>query len=174
MDNQLQNPRPSLMKAALEYGVIFSLIGMALFAISHYAGVDLNGAASKIGNWVISIAMVVWMLWHFREKKNSGVLGFGQGVKLSVLTGVVSGIVGAVLMYFFVTMIAPEFMENVENQAIEGMQAQGLSDEQIAQNMKIASMFMSPVAMAFYAFFGSVVSYLILGLVFSAILKRGN
>lgn len=167
-----QNPETPLMKPAIEYSLLFALITIALFAAGHYGGFDLNSMGWKIVNWVISISMVAWLLWNFREKKNEGFLKFGQGVKLSVLVGIFTGIIGGILMYVFVTTIAPEFMTNVENQAIMAMQEQGLTDEQIKESLKMTSMFFSPGAMVLFSILGSVFSYLILGLIFSAILKR--
>ncbi len=173
LDNSLpQNPNTPLLKSALEYGVIFSLIGFALTLAAHYAGLDMNGNLWKGFNWVLSAAMVGWMLWNFREKKNGGFLRYGQGVGLSVLTGLVSGVIGGIFFFIFVKYIAPEFITQIEDAAIAGMQEQGLTDEQIEMNMGYASMFMSPGAMVVYAILGALFSYLIYGLIFSAIFKK--
>jgi len=173
IDNTLpNNPNTPLFKSALEYGLILSLIGIGIMLIAHYSGIDMNGTMWKSTNWVISAIMVAWMLWHFREKKNGGFLRYGQGVGLSTLTGLISGIIGGIFFFIFVKYLAPEFIENIENKAISDMQAQGLSDDQISQSMQYARMFMSPGAMVVYAILGAVVSYLILGLIFSAIFKR--
>lgn len=173
LDNSLpQNPNTPLLKSALEYSIMFSLIGIGMMMIAHYVGLDMNGWTWKLLSWAVSITLVGWMIWNFREKKNGGFLRYGQGVGLSTLTGLIAGVITGIFFFIFVKYIAPEFIENIENKTISDMQAQGLSDSQIEMNMKYASMFMSPGAMVIFSIIGSVVSYLILGLIFSAIFKR--
>ena len=68
--------------------------------------------------------------------------------------------------------MSPEFITNVQDKAIEDMAEQGLSDQQIAESMKYAGMFMSAGFMSAMAIIGSVFTYTILGLIVTAIYKR--
>lgn len=171
IDYSKQNPETPVMKPALEYAVIFSLITIALFAIGHYSGFE-KATWWRLLTFAASVAMVGWMIWNFRDKKNEGFLRLGQGVKLSFLTGIFAGIIGGVFTYIFITVITPDFMDSMQNEAIAQMEAQGLSEEQITQSLKFTGMFMSPVFMFLSSVLGSIISYVLLGLIFSAIMKR--
>jgi len=112
------------------------------------------------------------MIKDFRDKKNGGFLRLGQGVGLSVLVGLFSSIITGVVMYIFMTAIAPGYMEQIQDQAIINMENQGLSEEQIRQSLEITNKIMTPGMIVFFGMIGSVIFYLILGLIFSAIFKR--
>ncbi len=173
IDSQkLENPNTPLMKHAMRYALILSGIGIGFMLIGHYAGWSMESWSFRLISWAISIATVIWMLKEFRDVHNGGFLRMGQGVGLSALTGLFAGIITAIFFYFFVTQISPEFVTNIQDKAIEDMSEQGLSDEQIEENMKYAGMFMSAGFMSAMAVIGSVFTYTIIGLIGSAILKR--
>lgn len=173
LDNTvLSNPNTPIRNHAFRYAIIVSAIAIVVILMSHFTKWNMESWSYRIINWVISIGAVVWMIWDFKNKQNSGYLRLGQGVSLSVLTGLISGFIVAVFFYFFMKYISPEFLENIQDKAMMDMAEQGLSDEQIEQSMSYASYFMSAGFIAIIALIGSVISYLILGLITSAIMKR--
>jgi len=170
--NKIENPNTPLSKHAMRYALIISGIGIALMLVGHFSGWSMESWSFRLISWAISIGAVVWMIKDFRDVQNGGYLRFGQGVGLSALTGLIAGIITAIFFYIFVTQMSPEFITNVQDKAIEDMAEQGLSDEQIAESMKYAGMFMSAGFMSAMAIIGSVFTYTILGLIVTAIYKR--
>ncbi len=169
---RLENPNTPLMKHAMRYALILSGIGIAFMLIGHFSGWSMESWSYRIISWAISIGSIVWMVKNFKEVQNGGYLRVGQGTGLSALTGVFAGIITAIFFYIFVTQISPEFITNVQDKAIEDMTDRGMSDEQIEESMKYASMFMSAGFMSTMAIIGSVFTYTVIGLIASAIFKR--
>lgn len=173
LDNNFgKNPNTPLVKPAIGYAIVFGLVGIALFLIGYYAHIPEDNWTWKIVGWAVTIGLMYWMIKDFRDKKNGGYLRLGQGVGLSVLVGLFSSILTGIVLYVFMTAIAPEYMTHIQDQAIINMENQGLSEEQIRQSMQITDKIMTPGTIVFFGMIGSAIFYLILGLIFSAIFKR--
>ncbi|MBL7942723.1 MAG: DUF4199 domain-containing protein, partial [Flavobacteriales bacterium] len=112
------------------------------------------------------------ILNHYKKKVNNGFLSFGQGVGLSVLTGLVIGVIMAIFMYVYTKFINPDMIIKIQDKAIEDMQSQGLSDEQIEMSMGMAEMFMSPGFFAISTLIAMPIIFTIIGLIASAIVKK--
>ncbi len=167
-----ENPETPRIRPAMIYALVLSAIGIVFMIAGHFTGWDMQSWSYRIVSWIISIGGILFIVKHFRDEHNKGRLRFGQGVGLSSLTGLFAGLITAVFFYFFISYIAPEFMTNIQDQAINDMMEKGMSEEQIEQNMQYAGMFMSAGFMSIMALVGTVVSYTILGLIASAIFKR--
>lgn len=173
LDNNFgKNPNTPLVQPAIRYAIVFALVAIALFLIGYYANIPQESWTWRLVGWAATIGLMIWMIKDFRDKKNGGYLRLGQGVGLSVLVGLFSSIITGVVMYIFMTAIAPGYMEQIQDQAIINMENQGLSEEQIRQSLEITNKIMTPGMIVFFGMIGSVIFYLILGLIFSAIFKR--
>jgi hypothetical protein len=167
-----ENPNAPKFIPALTYGAIISLITITLMMIATWTGWDMNGMGYKASVWIASIAALVLCIKDYRDKHNNKKLRIGQSVSLSLLIGIVSGVIGAVFFYFYMTYINPDFMDAATDQAIQQMHEKGLSDEQIAQQMEFVSFFMSPGFITGMMILFTIIFDLIAGLVIGAILKR--
>lgn len=172
MENNTPLPMAPIGKAALQYAIILSMTSLFLFAAAYFLKIDQNGTAYKGLNWVTAIAMVYWFVWHYKTKLNSNRLNLGTGVKLSVLTGFITGLLSGLLIYLFITFLAMDYPEQLIVQSVDQMRGQGLSEELIAQNMGIVRTFTSPATIAAMIVIITPLSYLIIGLIISAILKN--
>ena len=169
MENTTPLPIAPIGKSALQYAIILSMTSLFLFAAAYFLKIDQNGAAYKGLNWVTAIAMFVW---HYKTKVNSNRLTLGTGVKLSVVTGLITGLLSGLCIYLFITFLAMDYPEQLIAQSVEQMRGQGLSEELIAQNMGYLRTFTSPAVIAGMIVIITPLSYLIIGLIISAIIKN--
>jgi Protein of unknown function (DUF4199) len=173
LDKQtLSNPETPKAKAALEYGIILAMIGIVSMLLPVIFKFDMNSWLYRIFSWVLTIGTLTWAIKSFRDKKNDGYLRIGQGVGLSSLIGIWSGLVLAIFVYLLYTVISPELLDTIMNQAYENMQKQNLTDEQIEQSMSMVGWMFKPGFFAVMAFLGTILFDVILGLIISAILKK--
>ncbi|MBL0317384.1 MAG: DUF4199 domain-containing protein [Flavobacteriales bacterium] len=173
MDNYgLENPNVPKLIPALIYGGITTLITVVIMLTATWSGWDMNSLSYKGTVWLISGTILFVCIKDYRDNRNNKRLRIGQSVGLGALMGLVSGILGAIFFYFFITYIHPEFMTEATNQAILDMEKRGMTDEQIEQGLQVMSFFMGPVFMGMMVILFSVLFNLIVGLIFGAILKR--
>jgi hypothetical protein len=172
LDQLSAHQTASIGRPAIEYAVILSFIAIALMLLTYYLNIDPNGTAMKSLNWIASIGGVFWFVWHFKNKHNRNYLSFGTGVKLSALTGLLTGLLTGIGMYLFMTFIATDYQERILTSAVKGMRDQGLDDAQIQMGMKYSEMFTSPLVLGAFVIFGTLLTYTIVGLVASAIMKK--
>jgi hypothetical protein len=166
------NPETSVAKPALTYALIIGIVTIIFMAAVHYTHFDQTTIIYKIINWALMIGSVFLFLRHYKDKLNAGFLTIGQGTKLSALTGLLVGLITGIFMYFFMTSIAPEMMDTMNETMLMEMEKQNLSEQQMKQSLEMAKMFTSPGMIATFMVLGSIIFYTILGLIISAIIKR--
>ncbi|MBX7052124.1 MAG: DUF4199 domain-containing protein [Flavobacteriales bacterium] len=167
-----ENPNSPKLIPAIIYGSVISLLTFMIMITATWTGWDMNSGSYKAAIWILTAAILFLCIKDYRDLRNNKKLTVGQGAGLGALIGLVSGILGAILFYFFITYINPGFLAEIENVAIEEMQSKGLSDEQIEQSLQMMSFFMNPVFMGVMTLIFSVIFNLIAGLIIGAILKR--
>jgi Protein of unknown function (DUF4199) len=172
-ESNIGNPQIPAFKPSLNYSLILGLLSIIIIAGVHYAKIDETSWASVISHWLIMIGAIYFILNHFKTKINSGYLTIGQGVKVSVLTGLFTGIIAGICTYFLVTMIAPEIIDMAREKMLSAMEEQqNVSDSQMKQTLEIAEMFLAPGAISAIVALKGLICYTIIGLIISAIIKR--
>lgn len=171
-DEISDNPNSPKLIPALIYGSVISLLTFVIMLVATWTGWDMNSSSYKALVWAISAAVIFMSIKDYRDQRNNRKLTIGQGAGLGTLIGLVSGVLGAIFFYLFITFVNPNYIAEAENLAIENMQKQGMSDEQIEQGLEIMWYFMNPFFMSIMIIFFSVIFNLIAGLIVGAILKR--
>jgi hypothetical protein len=166
------NPNTTLFSSALFYGVVLAAISIAIGIVAHITKWDTQGTSFKIFTWILFIGGITWTIYHFKNKKNNGYLRYGQGVGLSVLTGLVTGILSAIYMVIYMKYINPGLVDEIMEKSYEQMTDQGLSEAQIEQAIEMSAMFMTPTFFAVISVISWLFISLIIGLIASAFMKR--
>ena len=166
------NPNTPKLIPALIYGSVISLLTFVIMLVATWTGWDMNSNSYKGIVWAVTAAVLFMCIKDYRDQRNNRKLTIGQGVGLGTLIGLVSGVLGAIFFYLFITYVNPNFIADAENMAIMDMQKRGMSDEQIEQGHQMMSYVMNPVFMGIMVIFFSVIFNLIAGLIIGAILKR--
>ena len=157
--------------AGVRYGMISGIVSILLFLIFILANINMTEGPWKWVGWIVTVALVVLAHKYYKDNAN-GFMSYGQGVQISLWMGMVSAAVSSVFTYVYIKFIDASFLEMIKDKQIQAMEEQGMSEEQIEQGMKFASMFMSPEAMLLFGLIGGVISALIIGLLVSIFTQK--
>ena len=170
----------SVWPTATTWGLISGAAGLVMALLQYsFGGWDVDpatgqpasGALWTLLSTVVTIALIYLGLKAYRDTANGGVLTLGRGVLWSLAFGVVSGLVGAVLLYVFFAFIAPDITAQMALAQENVLEEQGLSGDDLETAMSMASMFTSPLSLALFSAIGSVIFSVIIGLIVSLFVK---
>ena len=165
---------PSKFNIALKWGGIMGIALVIVSLILYLTGmVDMEtGQSGWIGNvlnYVISIGAVVMAIKAYKEMNNDG-LSIGDGTVVGLLTGIVGGLITAIYTYVFMTMIAPELLEAIKDQAMAG--AGDMDPDQEDQVAGIMNTMLSPAVMSIMVVIMKFFLGLIVGFIAGLIMKN--
>jgi energy-converting hydrogenase Eha subunit A len=176
MDNTI-----SPTKSAIQFGVLFGCLMIIEFMISYILDIDPStnkefGIIVNILNFLVfPILFISIGANHFKNKLNSGLISFGQTLKIGVIICLIAGLLYAIFSAVF-NMIFPEFVEEILRKTRSAMidQNPNMTNEQIEMAVSWTKKFMSPalsipVTIIMYAFIG-----LIYSLIIGAIIKKDS
>jgi hypothetical protein len=172
-ESNIGNPQAPTFKPSLNYSLILGLVSIIIIVGVHYAKIDESSWVSIIFHWVTMIGAIYFILNHFKTKINSGYLTIGQGVTVSALTGLFTGLIAGIFTYIFVTTIAPETIDMAREKMLSAMEEQpNMSETQMKKTIEMAEMLMSPGIISAIIALKGLALYTIIGLIISAIIKR--
>lgn len=179
MLNQSDTPRKTLAQRAMTAALYSTGIGIALGLIFYVAGLNETMMRNPALNWAnnfLLFAVAFYFIYTaaktHRDHDLGGYLSVGQGLGLGTLAGLISGLINAVWIVIFMNFIASDMADQIKQVTMEQMEKQGLSEEQIEQNMEFASFFMSPVFLAIATVFFMVFIGFLSGLISGLMLKK--
>lgn len=166
-----------MRELAIKYGSILGLIKVILSLLGQITGLveigDRGGTSTAAWALVLIVSYVVIHIANkdFKENLNEGFLGVGQAVKLGLGVALVGGIIGGLYYIVNVTLIDPEIPERIVEGAIEQMENQGQTEEQMEIGLKITRFMIGPLGGALISIIFSGFSGLIFGLLTGIIQK---
>ena len=160
----MENQTYPASKHALIYGayitVVLIVISLAFYVLDLF-GQNWTGYVS----YAVLLFGVVLSSYHYRDKYLGGTITYGQSFMTGFLTALFAAIGSGVFTYIFMSLMPPEFIQNMLQQAEDKMFESNpeLTDEQIDMAMGMTKKFMNPGMMAGMAF----LAYTFFGLIFS-------
>lgn len=163
---------------AFRYGAIWGAVSIVSSLIGYITdtspSMPQNGSVSWIYS-LIGIGVAIWAITTAirtdRDQQLGGYIDLSRCIGIGSLTGLVSGVIGAVFSFLYMTVINPGFKE----QMMEAMQAawaeQGMSEEQIEMAMSMTSFF-NPVSMSLMQVVAGALAGLVIGLIAGLFMKR--
>lgn len=166
-----QNAPVTTRTVGIRYGLIAGIISIAFFLILTVAGINMT---SGYWNWIgYAITGAIVFLSHQYYKQNGdGFMSYGQGVGIAAWIGMISSVISSIFTYIYVKFIDSSFMEMIKEKQLSDMQEKGMSDEQIDQAMKFASMFTTPEAILIFGLVFGIIGTIILGLIVSIFTQK--
>ncbi len=160
----MENQTYPVSKHALIYGAYVTVV-LIILSLVFYV-LDLFGQ-----NWTGYVSYTVLLLgvvlssYHYRDKYLGGIITYGQSFKTGFLTALFAAIGSGVFTYIFISLMPPEFIQNMLQQTEDKMFESNpdLTDEQIDMAMNMTKKFMNPGMMAGMAF----LAYTFFGVIFS-------
>ena len=162
----------TVRSAGIRYGLILALIGILMFVVYSILGVDFTGWARWLG---YPIYIVIIILGHQYFKSNGdGFMSYGQGVGIAFWISLISSSISSVFTYLYIKLFDSSMLDMIKQKQIESMEGRGMSDEQIDQAMRFASMFTSAEAILIFGIIGGIITMVILGLIISIFTQKSN
>ena len=170
----------SVWPSALKWGAIAGGVSCVLTLLSYNLGwMDISEDGQTPGAWIvslISIAIYVALMYvglkSYRDTQNAGYLTFGRGMLWSLGFGLALGVISALFMLLFYTVLAPEYLEVMRESALDQAAAEGVDEASMEATETVLDYTLSAPVLAFSGFFGSLIMPLLIGLVLSLVLRN--
>ena len=160
------------MSPKMQSMVMGGLVGGLLLVLSAFFG-QSSQIVSGIMCCVAGIAGPLLASWHYTSNSEL-TMSSGQGAGLGAVVGSISALISTIFNYALQAAgILPTQEEGIE-MARRTMEEQGMSAEQIEQNLQFAEMFSSPVLAIGVGLVMMVVIGAIGGIIGAAMFKHGR
>lgn len=165
MADQVKSPTSVATKWALIYTV---------FSIILTYGFDAMGLAQESPARYLSILLLIgFILLTQKEYRDiqGGFITFGKAFSVGFRFAVFAGLLGAVFVYIYTKVLAPDVFARSLDKAESDMVAKGMSDDQVETAMTITRNY-GQIIGAFFAAIGTAVIGAIISLIGAAIFKK--
>ncbi|MBG6110726.1 hypothetical protein IWX84_001606 [Flavobacterium sp. CG_9.10] len=168
-------------KSGILYGVLFGVVMILEFVIMYIIGMKSLvgtsvGLIVNLANYLILPILFIYIgCNNYKKNINNGFISFSECLKTGVSITFIAGIIYALFNVIF-NLIFPDFINEMASITKEAMLQQNpsMTAEQLESGISLMKKFMNPlfvfpVTIAMYSFFG-----LIYSLIIGAILKNEN
>lgn len=169
--------KKSMFSYALNPGVILGIVLILIAVIIYVIGIDpMENKWAGIPAYFAIALVIFYSQKNYRDQQNNGFLSIGEAVKLGVTIAVIGGVFYAIYNIIFVTVIEPDFVEDMllktEEQILE--QNPEITDDQLDMAMGISRKISSPALSIPLAIIGNAIVGLIFSLITGLILKKSD
>ena len=161
----------STRSVGIRYGLILGLISIFYFLIFAMADLDMSSGIGRWGTTLIAI-VIVFLAHKFFKDNGDGFMSYGQGIGIGFWTGLTSAVASSIFTYVYVKFIDDSFISKIREKAVEDMQAQGQSEDQIEVAMKFVEMFTKPESMLLFGLFFGVLILVIVALIITIFTQK--
>lgn len=157
----------------LRYGLMLGLVSIVYFLVINLSGMDPTQGWQRWAGMIFNVGFLVLAHLYFREH-NQGFMSFGQGLSISFWIGLFSALLAVTISALYLFYVDPASLERMQDLQRQGMEDQGLSEEQIDQGMQMAAKFMTPGFFIAFGLIGNVVLMLLTGLLITLFTQRAD
>lgn len=163
--------KPSTARIALKWGIISAIIS-TVFTIVLYT-FDLWKMLWIAVTFGLAVTVVILVLAAKEFKSlNNGFMTFGEGLGMSMLIIMVSGLISNAFNQLYVNVIDTSIKGKMIDMQEEMYVKQGLSEEQISMAMEQLERFNNPSMQFLFSMLGTLFFGFLLSLIISAIMKK--
>ncbi|MDP4292316.1 MAG: DUF4199 domain-containing protein [Bacteroidota bacterium] len=123
----MKNYQSNMLPNAALFGLYWALASFILTLLYWVFDINLFSVGMSVFLGLINIGVMILFLWlsnkTLRDKYLDGVLTYGQGFLNLLVTGLVSMVVGGVLMYIFYKFIAPDYLPKMGEKIMAMLQS---------------------------------------------------
>lgn len=159
-----ENTTLTTRSAGVKYGLYYGLVSVAFFIVANIGEIDQQSGWYRFITSIVFIAFIFLGQKYFKDN-GDGFMSYGQGLGIGLWISAVSGVIGSVFMFIYIKFIDDSMLQQIAEKSRYDMEERGMTDEQIEQAMKFASMFMSPTAMLVMGIIGSIFIGFIISLI---------
>jgi hypothetical protein len=156
-------------KVATKWSLIYILTAIVITYIFEIAKLDLNSPAKYLG-YIPFIAFLFLAQKEFKDQLG-GYITFGDAFASGFRYALFSGILFAIFLYLYLTILSPEVFAKTVDAQRDAMTAKGLSSEQVDKAMDITKKYGALIGAIFTVIIYAIVGA-ILALIGAAIFKK--
>lgn len=180
LDNQnsvIDENSVPFIPTAVRFGLIGGLIFIVYSLIANLTGLSIPNSLGKVFFGLalvlaISIAFVVYVIRHHREKDLGGYISFKRAFLLSFVTMLIASIISGVFSMIYVAFIDPSFLDAVIDGTEEMMTNLGAPAETIETQMAEMREKMTVVGMLKQGLMNGIIGGAVISLIVAAIMKK--
>ena len=165
-----QAAAPSSAKVAIKWSLIYVLVAIVITYASEIAKLSVNSPVK----YVTYLFLIIFLLLAQKEHKDKlgGYIKFGDAFVTGLLYGIFTGVLTAIFVYLYLSILSPEVFAQALEQQRQAMADSGkMSSDQIDHAMDIAKKY-GPVLGAIVTVFIYAILGVIIGLIGAAIFKK--
>jgi hypothetical protein len=110
-----------MFRHALNYGGLLGIGTMTVFIILYKMGYNPLGNASWLSAW-IPVVVIAKSTAAYRNEELEGYMSYGEGFRIGVLTGAAGGLLSALMIYIFCTIVDASIVDDFKTQTLDQMQ----------------------------------------------------
>ena len=160
------------------YGLFWALAAIVLGLVAYMLGWSNPQNANVVGGLItgvisfgIGIAMIVLPIQKARNELG-GYITFGKAFSTGFWSVLIYVLISTVWTLLFMTLIAPEIMEQTTTAMVEQWEEQGLSEDQIESMSWMTNLFSNPISLAIFGAVSGLAMWTIIDLIIAAVLKK--
>jgi hypothetical protein len=161
----------STFSPAMQFGLLTGLVLIVFSLIMFLAGVNEKSPFQFI-SYVLLAVMLFWGITNIRDRQLDGVMSYGKAFGTGFWIALFAAILVGIFTFFYLKYINPGFISQQLQAAEMKMQDKNMSQEQIAQAMKYAKTFSTPVVSAIMALIWEVIIGTVFSLIIAIFAKR--
>ncbi len=158
-----EKPHLKIIPYYVKFGLIATFIGIIISIIIYLTGLEHNQGIGY-ASYIAAIIVMIFCLSTYKSDNGNRLIG-NTGFKMGFMMFLIFGILSALFFLLYISVISPDFTENLIEKTIEKLEEGGMSDETIEQQMS----FSAPFFKTQFFITMSLVMTLIVGLISSGI-----
>ena len=170
MEENVTTSAITTRSVGIRYGIINGLIQVVYFLILVTAGLAVSSGFAPWVGFLISI-VVLFLAHKYYKENGDGFMTYGQGIGIGFWTGLVSASISAIFTYIYAKIDA-SYIASIREKAIQDMEAQGQSQQQIDTAMKFVEMFTSAEAILVMGLILGVIGMIVIALIVSIFTQK--
>jgi len=159
--------KPSSSNVTVKWAVIYLTTSIVITYIIQLLNLDPNSPVKYLG-YIPFIAFLLLAQKEYRDNKLGGFISFGDAFMTGFLYAVFGGIMLAIFIYIYLTLLNPHAIEAAMESQRQAFVDKGLSSDQIDQSMElgkkygaifgaVGTLFVIPIFGAIVALIGAAI-----------------
>jgi hypothetical protein len=170
MEDDATKPVVTTRSVGIRYGLINGLLQVVYFLILTTAGLLVSRGFAPWVGFLISIVVLFLAHKYFKEN-GDGYMSYGQGIGIGFWTGLVSASISTIFTYIY-AKVDPGYIDSIRQKAIEDMEAQGQSQQQIDAAMRFVEMFTSAESLLIMGLIFGIIGMIVIALIVSIFTQK--
>lgn len=166
--------KTSIWKSGLMMGVYLAIAVILYSVVLYVTGLGFNKYAGYASILILIVGIIMIQLNY--KKQQGGILTYGQGVGIALISMISVGVISLVYTYLLYAVIDPDYYQQfllfMEEQTTATLIERGMGEEQIQMSLDMQQKFQTPVILAGGALVNSVIVGLIVSLISSIFIKK--